>query len=83
MLKVFIPLQLGGMNSLLSDEHSGSIPIVLKVPTLISGMDVSHGSPGQSDIPSILNFFVSKCIRCFHVGSSPNFIFSIILSNVI
>jgi len=26
---------------------------VSKVPTLILGMDVSHGSPGQSDIPSI------------------------------
>eukprot|EP00494_Astrolonche_serrata_P016016 UN16179 len=32
---------------------SPSIPLVSKVPTLILGMDVSHGSPGQSDIPSI------------------------------
>lgn len=46
-------LQLGGLNSLLAVEHSPSIPMVSKVPTIILGMDVSHGSPGQSDIPSI------------------------------
>lgn len=46
-------LQLGGLNSLLAVEHSPSIPIVSKVPTIILGMDVSHGSPGHSDIPSI------------------------------
>lgn len=34
-------------------EHSPSIPIVSKSPTLIMGMDVSHGQPGQSDVPSI------------------------------
>jgi hypothetical protein len=28
-------------------------PMVSKIPTLILGMDVSHGSPGRSDIPSI------------------------------
>lgn len=38
---------------MLGVEHSPSIPIVSKVPTLILGMDVSHGSPGQSDVPSI------------------------------
>ncbi|CAL5190388.1 unnamed protein product [Lathyrus oleraceus] len=48
-----INAKLGGMNSLLGVEHSPSIPIVSKAPTLILGMDVSHGSPGQSDIPSI------------------------------
>ncbi|KAK4741945.1 hypothetical protein SAY87_025533 [Trapa incisa] len=48
-----INAKLGGLNSLLSLEHSTSIPIESKVPTLILGMDVSHGSPGQSDIPSI------------------------------
>lgn len=46
-------LQLGGLNSILAVEHSPSIPIVSKAPTIILGMDVSHGSPGQSDIPSI------------------------------
>ncbi|KAH1106045.1 hypothetical protein J1N35_009813 [Gossypium stocksii] len=29
------------------------LKINAKVPTIILGMDVSHGSPGQSDIPSI------------------------------
>ncbi|KAI4332860.1 hypothetical protein L6164_017736 [Bauhinia variegata] len=47
--------KLGGINSFLSKEHppSHSIPFVSKVPTLILGMDVSHGSPGRSDVPSI------------------------------
>ncbi|QCD79300.1 argonaute [Vigna unguiculata] len=51
MLK--INAKLGGLNSLLGVEHSPSLPIVSKAPTLILGMDVSHGSPGQTDIPSI------------------------------
>ncbi|PNY07817.1 protein argonaute 4-like [Trifolium pratense] len=48
-----INVKLGGMNSLLAKELSKDIPIVSKTPTLILGMDVSHGSPGQTDIPSI------------------------------
>lgn len=38
---------------MLAVEVSPSIPMVSKVPTIILGMDVSHGSPGQSDVPSI------------------------------
>ncbi|KAF5447285.1 hypothetical protein F2P56_032850 [Juglans regia] len=48
-----INAKLGGLNSLLAVEHSPSIPVVSKAPTIILGMDVSHGSPGQSDMPSI------------------------------
>ncbi|MCH83114.1 protein argonaute 4-like, partial [Trifolium medium] len=48
-----INVKLGGMNSLLAKELSEVIPIVSQAPTLILGMDVSHGSPGQTDIPSI------------------------------
>ncbi|XP_030458575.1 protein argonaute 4-like [Syzygium oleosum] len=48
-----INAKLGGLNSVLAVEHSPSIPLVSKLPTIILGMDVSHGSPGQSDIPSI------------------------------
>ncbi|KVH87597.1 Argonaute/Dicer protein, PAZ [Cynara cardunculus var. scolymus] len=48
-----INAKLGGLNSMLAVEHSPSIPLVSKAPTIILGMDVSHGSPGQSDIPSI------------------------------
>ena len=44
---------MGGLNSLLAVEHTPSIPLVSKAPTIILGMDVSHGSPGQSDVPSI------------------------------
>ncbi|CAI9106107.1 OLC1v1005175C1 [Oldenlandia corymbosa var. corymbosa] len=45
--------KLGGLNSLLAVENPATLPIVSKVTTMILGMDVSHGSPGQSDIPSI------------------------------
>ncbi|PPS07162.1 hypothetical protein GOBAR_AA13495 [Gossypium barbadense] len=48
-----INAKLGGLNSMLAIEQTPSIPVVSKVPTIILGMDVSHGSPGQSDIPSI------------------------------
>lgn len=44
---------MGGINSFLTAEMSRMIPLISKTPTLIMGMDVSHGSPGQSDIPSI------------------------------
>ncbi|KAL6535929.1 Protein argonaute 16 [Orobanche hederae] len=45
--------KLGGTNSLLAIEHYRSIPLITDTPTMILGMDVSHGSPGRSDIPSI------------------------------
>nr|GLL37597.1 protein argonaute 4-like [Ipomoea trifida] len=48
-----INAKLGGLNSMLSVEHSPSLPLVSKAPTIIIGMDVSHGSPGQTDVPSI------------------------------
>ncbi|CAN4099094.1 unnamed protein product [Withania somnifera] len=48
-----INAKLGGLNSVLAVELSPSIPMVSKVPTIVLGMDVSHGSPGQSDVPSI------------------------------
>lgn len=46
-------LQLGGLNSMLSVERTPAFTVISKVPTIILGMDVSHGSPGQSDVPSI------------------------------
>ncbi|ONI18322.1 hypothetical protein PRUPE_3G209300 [Prunus persica] len=45
--------KLGGINSLLAIEHSSCVPLVNDTPTMILGMDVSHGSPGRSDIPSV------------------------------
>ncbi|KAL8474253.1 hypothetical protein ACS0TY_030902 [Phlomoides rotata] len=45
--------KLGGINSLLAIEHSNRIPLITDEPTMILGMDVSHGSPGRSDVPSI------------------------------
>ncbi|XVF20204.1 hypothetical protein REPUB_Repub11eG0177800 [Reevesia pubescens] len=48
-----INAKMGGLNSMLTIEQTPSIPVVSKVPTIILGMDVSHGSPGQSDVPSI------------------------------
>ncbi|XVF71827.1 hypothetical protein PTKIN_Ptkin12aG0070900 [Pterospermum kingtungense] len=43
----------GGINSLLAIEQPSNLPLIKDTPTLILGMDVSHGSPGLSDIPSI------------------------------
>ncbi|KAH9607290.1 hypothetical protein KSS87_022502 [Heliosperma pusillum] len=48
-----INAKLGGLNSMLTMEHAKSIPLVSRVPTIIIGMDVSHGSPGRADVPSI------------------------------
>ncbi|KAJ0854098.1 putative post-transcriptional gene silencing PAZ-Argonaute family protein [Helianthus annuus] len=48
-----INAKMGGLNSVLSVEHLHSIPMVSRIPTIIIGMDVSHGSPGRSDVPSI------------------------------
>ncbi|KAL1812927.1 hypothetical protein ACET3Z_022992 [Daucus carota] len=45
--------KLGGTNSLLALEVVSRVPIIRDSPTMIFGMDVSHGSPGQSDVPSI------------------------------
>ncbi|XAR55319.1 hypothetical protein NMG60_11035360 [Bertholletia excelsa] len=45
--------KLGGINSLLAIEYFSSIPLIKDTPTMILGVDVSHGSPGRSDIPSI------------------------------
>lgn len=41
------------------------IPVVTQIPTLILGMDVSHGSPGRADIPSIAAVcLVLSCVTC-------------------
>ncbi|KAG8049565.1 hypothetical protein GUJ93_ZPchr0009g1049 [Zizania palustris] len=56
-----INAKLGGMNSKLSLEHRHMIPFVNQTPTLILGMDVSHGSPGRTDIPSIAAVVGSRC----------------------
>ncbi|KAG5401557.1 hypothetical protein IGI04_016164 [Brassica rapa subsp. trilocularis] len=48
-----INAKLGGLNSMLSVERTPAFTVISKVPTIILGMDVSHGSPGQSDVPSI------------------------------
>ncbi|KAH7672237.1 eukaryotic translation initiation factor 2C protein [Dioscorea alata] len=48
-----INAKLGGINSLLAVEHTPCIPLINNIPTIILGMDVSHGSPGRADVPSI------------------------------
>ncbi|ESQ51884.1 hypothetical protein EUTSA_v10016224mg [Eutrema salsugineum] len=53
--------KLGGINSLLGIEYSCNIPLINKIPTLILGMDVSHGSPGRASVPSIAAVVGSKC----------------------
>ncbi|KAL0710621.1 hypothetical protein Bca4012_017599 [Brassica carinata] len=52
--------KLGGINSLLGMECSSNIPLINKIPTLILGMDVSHGSPGRADVPSVAAVVGSK-----------------------
>ncbi|KAK2979039.1 hypothetical protein RJ640_013673 [Escallonia rubra] len=53
--------KLGGTNSLLAIEHASCVPLIKDTPTMILGMDVSHGSPGRSDIPSIAAVVGSRC----------------------
>ncbi|VFQ91173.1 unnamed protein product [Cuscuta campestris] len=48
-----INAKLGGSNSMLATEKIPGIPILKDTPTMILGIDVSHGSPGRSDAPSI------------------------------
>ncbi|CAH9111873.1 unnamed protein product [Cuscuta epithymum] len=48
-----INAKLGGSNSMLAIEKIPGTPINKDTPTMILGIDVSHGSPGQSDSPSI------------------------------
>uniref|UniRef100_I1NM61 Piwi domain-containing protein n=1 Tax=Oryza glaberrima TaxID=4538 RepID=I1NM61_ORYGL len=48
-----INAKLGGLNSLLQIERNQAIPLLSKTPTIILGMDVSHGSPGRDDVPSV------------------------------
>ncbi|KAK1389077.1 Argonaute [Heracleum sosnowskyi] len=45
--------KLGGINSLLAIEAASRVPVIKDTPTMILGMDVSHGSTGRSDVPSI------------------------------
>lgn len=54
---------------MLTVEHSPSLPMVSKAPTIILGMDVSHGSPGQTDVPSI-------AAVCLQLPSNLLFLFS-------
>lgn len=61
-------MQLGGLNSLLAIEQSKNLPLVSKVPTIIFGMDVSHGSPGHSNVPSV------AAVRCNSLFSLQNVI---------
>ncbi|KAL1205751.1 Protein argonaute 6 [Cardamine amara subsp. amara] len=53
--------KLGGINSLLEIEISCSIPLINKIPTLILGMDVSHGPPGRANVPSVAAVVGSTC----------------------
>ncbi|KAF6154275.1 hypothetical protein GIB67_026731 [Kingdonia uniflora] len=48
---------LGGLNSMLTTEHGLNIPVISKALAMMLGMDVSHGSPGQADVPSISKYY--------------------------
>lgn len=55
-----INAKLGGYNSLLSMEAKRQMPRISSVPTIIFGLDVSHGSPGDADSPSIAAVVASR-----------------------
>ncbi|KAG8388915.1 hypothetical protein BUALT_Bualt02G0174900 [Buddleja alternifolia] len=58
---------LGGLNSVLANQISTSIPMVSKVPTLILGMDVS---PGQADVVSLRQWpSISRYRACVRTQS--------------
>ncbi|KAM6567334.1 hypothetical protein CsatA_026462 [Cannabis sativa] len=59
-----INTKLGGINSLLAIEKPSRIPVIKDNPTMILGMDVSHGSPGRSDVPSIAAVVSSRSWPC-------------------
>ena len=42
---------------MLAMEKPSRVPIIRDNPTMILGMDVFHGSPGHSDLPSIAAVF--------------------------
>lgn len=71
--------QLGGLNSLLQVETSPAIPLVSKTPTIILGMDVSHGSPGQSDVPSIAAVSMPYSISVLNFSFNEEFICMLLL----
>ena len=62
-------MQLGGMNSCLLTEFEHSIPLFSKIPTVVIGMDVSHGSQGQSDAPSIVAVWYNFRFSCHYILS--------------
>ncbi|XP_058725902.1 protein argonaute 4A-like [Vicia villosa] len=55
-----INTKLGGMNFLLLSEIERSIPLFSNIPTLVIGMDVSHGSPYQLNVPSVVAVVSSR-----------------------
>nr|BAV72135.1 argonaute protein 4B [Marchantia polymorpha] len=48
-----INLKMGGYNSILVGEETKTLPKISQVPTIIFGLDVSHGSPGDANSPSV------------------------------
>ncbi|KAL2651029.1 hypothetical protein R1flu_019157 [Riccia fluitans] len=48
-----INLKWGGYNTVLAQEERRLLPKVSAMPTVIFGLDVSHGSPGDANSPSI------------------------------
>lgn len=50
----------GGYNSWLTHEYDGKLPKVSEYPTIIFGLDVSHGPPGYGDSPSIAAVVASR-----------------------
>jgi hypothetical protein len=56
-------LQTGGYNTLLGPEEKKLLPRVSEVPTCIFGLDVYHGSPGDTNSPSLAAVRTVVCNR--------------------
>ncbi|KAF8720530.1 hypothetical protein HU200_023783 [Digitaria exilis] len=56
-----INAKLGGLNCKVAFKNDYMIPAITETPTLILGMDVSHGPPGRADVPSVAAVVGSRC----------------------
>jgi len=43
--------------------------LINKIPTLILGMDVSHGPPGRADVPSVAAVLITCLFLCMFIVS--------------
>ncbi|KAF6151473.1 hypothetical protein GIB67_016285, partial [Kingdonia uniflora] len=71
---------LGGLNSVLTSEHGLNILVICKALAKMFGMNVSHGSPGQADAPSIsVVIYLYELLLDFYTSSGKRKPYQIIV----